>query len=307
MNQTCERYEQVQPERGPAFAAKIPTKPRSHLQQIIAALTEGIIIVEPDGRISWADETALSLHGVNKLAELGGTAAGYAKRFQVAYLGGQPLPPDEYPIERLLQGEVMDRAMVEVTSRANGKRHVHETRTMALTDQEGQVDCLVLILDDETERFNAEERFERAFNANPAPAIIARLSDMRYVKVNHGFIELSGYLHGALIGHSMHEIDVLRGAERRDLAIKRLHAARPSLRWRAVCCFQTGGRRLSCSAVSRSRSATKHACFSPSPTFIPVSRPRTPCGKARNGLPRRSTWRLALWRYSPWTGCVSLT
>ncbi len=206
--------------------ATIPIRhaPRSHLQQIIAALTEGIIIVEPDGRLCWADQTALSLHGVDTLAELGGTELGYIKRFQVAYLGGPPLPPEEYPIARLLRGDVIDRAMMEVTSRASGKRHVHETRTMALTDHEGRVDCLVLILDDETERFNAEERFERAFDANPAPAIIARLSDMRYVKVNHGFIELTGYLRGALIGHSMHEIDVLRGAEKRDLAVKRLHA-----------------------------------------------------------------------------------
>ncbi len=95
---------------------------------------------------------------------------------------------------------------------------------MALTDPDGQPDCLVVILNDETERFNAEERFERAFGANPAPAIIARLSDMRYVKVNHGFLELTGYRRDALIGHSMHEIDVLRGAERRDLAVERLHA-----------------------------------------------------------------------------------
>ncbi len=50
----------------------------------------------------------------------------------------------------------------------------------------------MLIVNDETERFNAEERFERAFSANPAPAIIARLSDMRYVRVNRGFLELTG-------------------------------------------------------------------------------------------------------------------
>ena len=95
---------------------------------------------------------------------------------------------------------------------------------MALTDPAGQPDCLVMILNDETERFNAEERFERAFGANPAPAIIVRLADLRYVKVNHGFLELTGYASAMLIGHSMHEIDVLRGAEKRDLAIKRLHA-----------------------------------------------------------------------------------
>jgi PAS domain S-box-containing protein len=194
------------------------------LQQIIAALTEGVIIVVADGVLSWADETALSLHGVRSLKELGDTAAGFAERYQLSYLNQQKLRPAEYPIQRLLKGETIDKALLEVIRRSDGKRWVHEIKTMALSDAAGQPDCLVVILNDETERFNAEERFERAFAANPAPAIIARLSDMRYVKVNHGFIELTGYHHNALIGHSMHEIDVLRGAERRDLAIARLNA-----------------------------------------------------------------------------------
>ncbi|WP_431268042.1 hypothetical protein [Dankookia sp. P2] len=47
-----------------------------------------------------------------------------------------------------------------------------------------------MILSDETERYDAEERFERTFNANPAPAAILRLLDLRYVKVNAGFLEL---------------------------------------------------------------------------------------------------------------------
>ncbi len=208
------------------MADTIPAKHAgpSHLQQIIAALTEGVIMVEPDGTLCWADQTALTLHGVGTLAELGGTAAGYAKLFQVSYRDGEKLPPGDYPLQRLVRGEAVDRAIVHVVRRANGKRWVHEIRTMALNDPAGQPDCLVMILNDETERFNAEERFERAFGANPAPAIIARLSDMRYVKVNHGFLELTGYLRGAIIGRSMHEIDVLRGAEKRDLAVARLHA-----------------------------------------------------------------------------------
>ncbi len=48
----------------------------------------------------------------------------------------------------------------------------------------------------------------------------------RYVKVNEGFLELTGYVREALIGPSMHEIDVLGGAEKRDLAVERLHAGR---------------------------------------------------------------------------------
>ena len=208
------------------MTASIPTRHAgaTHLQQIIARLTEGIIILEPSGALSWADDTALELHGAATLADLGRTAADYAERFQLAYRGGEKLSPADYPMQQLLRGEAIDRALIQVTRRADGRCWVHEIRTMVLTDGAGTPDSLVVILNDETERFNAEERFERAFAANPAPAIIVRLADMRYVKVNTGFLELTGFQQGALIGHSMHEIDVLRGAERRDLAVARLHA-----------------------------------------------------------------------------------
>jgi PAS domain S-box-containing protein len=93
-----------------------------------------------------------------------------------------------------------------------------------LTNPQGQPDCLVLVLRDETGRFSAEERFERAFGANPAPALIIRHADMRYVKVNHGFLELTGYTSAALIGRSIHELDILKSVENRALAVDRLHA-----------------------------------------------------------------------------------
>ena len=197
---------------------------QTHLQQIIAALTEGIILVDLDGKLAWADETALTLHEVRGVKELGATAAGYKARFKLSYLNGHELGADEYPMQQLLDGRAIDRALIEVVRRADGKRWVHDVRTMVLKDHANEPDSLVVILKDETERFNAEERFERAFGANPAPAIIVRLGDLRYVKVNHGFLELTGFTPSALIGHSMHEIDLLRGAEKRELAVRRLHA-----------------------------------------------------------------------------------
>lgn len=201
-----------------------PRADRRQLQQIVAALTEGIIVVELDGTLAWADETALAMHGASSLAGLGGSAEGYTRRFAVAYLGSPELTAADTPIMRLLRNDVVDHAVTEVVRRSDHKRWVHEVRTMAMTDGEGRPDWFVIILDNETERYNAEERFERAFGANPAPAIIVRLSDLRFVKVNRGFLELTGYGQAGVIGRSMHEIDLLRGAERRELAMQRLHA-----------------------------------------------------------------------------------
>ena len=42
-----------------------PTE-RTPLQQIIAGLPEGVIIVNPDETIAWANEAALAMHGVNR-------------------------------------------------------------------------------------------------------------------------------------------------------------------------------------------------------------------------------------------------
>lgn len=53
--------------------------------------------------------------------------------------------------------------------------------------------------------------------------MICRLSDLRHVKVNAGFLEMTGYAREAVIGRSVYEVDVLAGAQNRDLAIQRLN------------------------------------------------------------------------------------
>ena len=198
---------------------------RTPLQQIIAGLPEGVIIVNHDQTIAWANDAALAMHGVQSMKELGATISDYRTRFELRYRDRQQLLADEYPMDRVIAGESFTELVVEVVRAGSREKHgVQRIRSLVLTDPQQRPDCLALIIKDETEQFDAEDRFERAFEANPAPAIIARLSDMRYVKVNPGFLELTGYLRDALIGRSVHEIDVLDGAMKRDLAVERLHA-----------------------------------------------------------------------------------
>jgi len=203
-----------------------PHADRTQLQQIITGLPEGIIIINPDQTIAWSNEAALAMHGVKSLKELGATVSEYRERFELRYRNRHKLPPGDYPMDRVVTGEAFSEVVVEVVRPGEEKHRVQQIRSLVINDAHGQPDCLVLIIEDETERFSAEERFERTFGANPAPAIIVRLSDMRYVKVNQGFLEMTGYVREALISRSMHEIDVLQGAVKRDLALERLHAGR---------------------------------------------------------------------------------
>lgn len=204
---------------------------RRQLQEIIAGLAEGILLIDPAEGIVWANERALVLHNVGELAELGRTPDGYRRNYLLKYRNNHTLTPEQYPLDRLLAGEPFEDVVVEVTGVAPGKgdqgwRCIQQLRGLVLVDADGDPESYVLVIQDLTERFTAEERFERTFAANPAPAIICRLSDLHYVKVNHGFLEMTGYKREQVLGRSTYEIDVMENAAGRDNAIVALREGR---------------------------------------------------------------------------------
>ncbi|MGL4964415.1 MAG: PAS domain S-box protein [Inquilinus sp.] len=192
---------------------------RLALQQVIAGLTDGIILVEVDKRIAWANDAALAMHGVEDLGGLGLSADGYRERFRLRFRNNHPVAPDHYPLDRIVAGETFADVTVQVSPSADPElRWVHTIRGLVVVTEAGDPDLLVLIIKDETERFAAEERFESAFNANPAPALICRVSDQTYVRVNPGFIEMTGYTRELVIGRTVSDLDIFSGADERDLA-----------------------------------------------------------------------------------------
>ena len=216
---------------------------RHELRQIIAGLSEGVILVEPDQTIAYANEAALAMHGAASVEELGPDVDAYRERFALRYRNHRT--PNQYPIERVVGGESFHDVVVEVrrTDRPDVE-FVHSLRSLVATDRDGKPSCLALILKDVSDQFEAEERFEATFNANPAPAIITRLSDLRHVKVNIGFLEMTGFTRDAVLGRSVYEVDVLTGARNRDLAIARLNEGGTIPQMEACLDLPDGGTRF---------------------------------------------------------------
>ncbi|WP_132255678.1 helix-turn-helix transcriptional regulator [Methylobacterium segetis] len=216
---------------------------RSELRQIVAGLSEGIILLESDGRITWANDAALAMHGVSSLPALGATIANYEAQFRSGYREDGAISSP--PMRRAAAGEHFQDVIVDVVSRTEpGIAFVHSLRSLIVRDAAGEPTCLALILQNVTPQFEAEERFERTFNANPAPAVICRLSDLRHVKVNSGFLEMTGYRRSDVIGRSVYELDVLGGALNRELAIERLNAGRTIPQMEACLRLPEGGTRF---------------------------------------------------------------
>ncbi|MEX5543482.1 helix-turn-helix transcriptional regulator [Pseudomonas poae] len=218
---------------------------RRQLQQIISGLSDGVILAEVDQTILWANEAALVMHGVSDVMGLGSDGLQYAERFALRYRNNHPLQADNYPLARAAAGDEFSDVVVEVTSTADpDKTWVHRLRSLVIADAKGEPELLVLILSDATEWASAEQRFEKTFNANPAPAVICRLSDLRYIKVNQGFLEMTGYTRDQVIGKSVYELDVLEQAERKDLAIQRLGEGTTIPQMQAELKLPEGGSKL---------------------------------------------------------------
>jgi PAS domain S-box-containing protein len=197
------------------------------LEEIISFLAQGVIVLDAKGAFVWVNEAALKLHGVETPKGLGKNVKEYTERFELRYRNNHKLTDDAYPMARALAGELFRDVVVEVRKAEEKKSEdnepiwVHSLRCCR-SETKSQGKRYFLILTDLTPQYEAEKRFEAAFNANPAPAVICRLSDLHYVKVNPGFLEMTGYVRDDIVGHSAYEIDVLAGAQKRDIALELL-------------------------------------------------------------------------------------
>lgn len=207
----------------PATLPRAPTL--RHLQQLIAGLTAGVILVDPAGVLIDANAAALRMHGVTRREDLGTTADDYCQRFCLRYRNRHRhrLPRRDYPIMRMLAGENFPDLVVEVAPLGtNEPRWTHAVHDVVMDEDGGEPDCLALVIQDVSERYDAEARFEAMFQANPAPAAILRLSDQRFVRVNAGLAELCGLPRDAVEGKLLREFDILARTERPALVAARL-------------------------------------------------------------------------------------
>lgn len=218
---------------------------RRQMEQIIAGVTEGVMLVEPDGRITYANQAALEMHGAAAAGDLGDTVDDYLARFDFRYRGGRPVPAEQVHLSRLLASRAFDDLVLEVRRKDDPEADwVHRACGLVLPDAEGRPDLLVLFLDNATEHFEAEERFERMFNANPAPALIVRVADLRYVRVNQGFLELTGRRADEIVGRSIYELDVLSQVEEREIQAARVTGWKTVPQMQAELPLPGGGSKL---------------------------------------------------------------
>jgi PAS domain S-box-containing protein len=207
------------------------------LREIIDTITEGVLIMGPDGRYELANRAEEVLLGVPRERIVG------ARYDQVpwrrATADGAPFRLEDHPFERLRRGEPAVRDYVFQVVSPQGRARVASVNAAALRDAAGNFDGIVMTGVDITERRTAEQRL-RDILETMAEGLFIIDAEGRYELVNRAAEELLGAPRERVIGLRIDEAPWGRlaadGSPYRleDHSFERLRRGEPRVRDREI-------------------------------------------------------------------------
>ena len=209
------------------------TAPQFHA--VLEDMQDALFVTDPSGAVMYMNPAAKRLYGLEHDGPSGETLnlqKHVKDAFEVRTLAGDPVADDDQPLMRALRGEAYKDVELLVQRAGN-----EDPRVFVFSGNriEGNPPLSVLTIRDETDRWRAERRYRIAFEADPAPSVIARLANMRIVQANEGMAELMGRDKDALTDLSLvdlrpiHQPDDLEDASERLRTGDRIHKVKTPL------------------------------------------------------------------------------
>ncbi len=159
MHEDITEQRQAEVERTQLF--DLEWQARAHIEQlaaeraaILGQLSEGIILTDPAGSITFVNEAAHVIHGV---AKLGGSVETYSDTYHLYTMDGEPYPPEQLPLARaVLHGEAVIDAEWLIR-RPDGTEIVAQgSATPLLTDDGARLGAVLTVRD-----VSAQHRLEQ--------------------------------------------------------------------------------------------------------------------------------------------------
>jgi PAS domain S-box-containing protein len=142
-----------------AEALRAADRHRAELEAVYDAISDGLMVVEAGGAVVFANDAFVRLGGFASLEELraftsGGRVEG--ARFEIRAVGGSVVPPERWPLARVLRGEAIHEEDLEIR-RLGGEARWLSYNAQPVRDREGAQFLAVIVARDVTARRAAEE------------------------------------------------------------------------------------------------------------------------------------------------------
>jgi PAS domain S-box-containing protein len=136
-------------------AAEALRRERDLIMRIMATSPEGVIMADPQGQITYANARAEQVMGVTNSEML--QRAYNAPEWQITDHEGRPFPEEKLPFARVVATRQPVTDVRYVIERPDGQRVFLSVNGAPLLDQDGEVDGVVLTVEDITAHVRADE------------------------------------------------------------------------------------------------------------------------------------------------------
>ncbi len=202
-------------------AEKALRESEQRLATIVETVPDGIVIVNREGRVSFANDFAQRTLGLTRSALARRTYDD--PQWKITTTDGKPFPHEELPFARVMQTGKTVLGVEHAIQRPDGVRVMLSVNASPMRDDNHNLVGMLASITDITERTRAEEAlraseecFSAAFRLSPIPMAIYRPTDGHIVDINDAFINTFGYTRAETIEHTTYELQLFADPKDRD-------------------------------------------------------------------------------------------
>lgn len=133
---------------------------RGRLQAVLNSLDEGVVLFDPRGHVLDANPAALNIMRYEASEQMCRPVHEFADTFELRSLDGSPLTVDEWPIPRVLRGDMFSEWELVVRRLDDDISRVVSYNGSAVRDADGEMLLGVLTMVDITDRKHAEQALQ---------------------------------------------------------------------------------------------------------------------------------------------------